>query len=953
MKNVLMLIRAWLFLCPFSFLFSQTDGFNYQAVLRHNDFSPWSNQTITVFADILDGGPSGPILYAEQHVNVLTDPNGLFNLVLGEGMTTSGSFNSINWSGPQKFLQVRVAIGGGSPVLLGTPKPFESVPLAKYANSASPVGAATGDLTGNYPSPAVSRIQGLPVDPSTPASGQVLKWNGASWSPQNDLQGGGGGGSQTLSLTGNLLSISGGNSVTIDGSTTNEIQALSISGQTISLSNGGGSVMLPPEVDGSVTNEIQALSLSGANLSLSNGGGTVTLPTGTTYTAGSGIGIAGNVISATDASATNEIQALSIAGQTLSLSNGGGSIMLPSEVDASITNEIQALSLSGANLSLSNGGGTVTLPTGTTYTAGSGIGIAGNVISATDASVTNEIQALSIAGQTLSLSNGGGSVSIPTGTNYWTLNGSTISNNNGGSVGIGMNMPASPLHVHANFDAQFRLTGTSGSSATDGLSMRQNGADFEMINHESGKLTFVNGLTDGFSRITIGENRNIGINVLNPNPDVNLHLSDGGCCPNTTLHMTNRLGGETQFDGAVFQLTDGGAFGIFNQEPDGPINFSTNGNLNMMTLKGDNVGIGITNPIVALQVHESSSAAIAHFTNNATGSDFIDGLILATNGPDFEIANQEFTGNLILSSGNGPSFLSVGNNRRLGINTNSPEATCHVHTNGADFSNVLLTHSVSGSTAADGLYIGHSGSTNGALFTNQENGPMSFRTGGAFEDHITIATNGNIGIGMTDPTEKLHIDNGRLVFSTPVTSGVVPQGISLTNNYNFELGGNWTSSADNLDNLGSPSKRWGTVYAFNGMINTSDAREKQSIAPINYGLAQVMAMKPVSFEWKSMPETGRKLGFLAQDLQGLLPEVVVDKTWSRPDETGRRVAQTADRLGVAYSDLIPVLTKAIQEQQDLINQQQDFMNQQADLIKKMQNQLSVLAADVQTLKTKR
>ncbi|MGK4566287.1 beta strand repeat-containing protein [Flavobacterium sp. 3HN19-14] len=51
---------------------------------------------------------------------------------------------------------------------------------------------------------------------------------------------------------------------------------------------------------------------------------------GIAYTAGSGINITGNAISATDNSATNEIQALSISGNSLSLSNGGGSVTLPS-----------------------------------------------------------------------------------------------------------------------------------------------------------------------------------------------------------------------------------------------------------------------------------------------------------------------------------------------------------------------------------------------------------------------------------------------------------------------------------------------------------------------------------------------------------------------------------------------------------------------------------------------
>lgn len=191
--------------------------------------------------------------------------------------------------------------------------------------------------------------------------------------------------------------------------------------------------------DGDPGNELQTLSLSGTQLSLSNGGGSVTLPTGTTYTAGTGISISGNIITNTgdaDSSPTNELQTLGLAGTLLSLSNGGGSVTLPTgttytagpgigisgnvisntgDNDDSPTNEIQQMSISGNQLSLNNGGNTVTLPTGTTYSAGSGIDITGNTINADDASPTNEIQTLSISGTVLSLSNGGGSVNLPSG----------------------------------------------------------------------------------------------------------------------------------------------------------------------------------------------------------------------------------------------------------------------------------------------------------------------------------------------------------------------------------------------------------------------------------------------------------------------------------------------------------------------------------------------------------
>ncbi len=143
-------------------------------------------------------------------------------------------------------------------------------------------------------------------------------------------------------------------------------------------------------MDGSVTNEIQALSIAGNTVSLSNGGGSVNLPT---YAAGTGISVAGNTITNTapdqtvaiagggatsvtgtypnftvttptpaDNSPTNEIQALSIAGNTVSLSNGGGSVALPAEVDGSVTNEIQTLSIAGNTVSLSNGGEALPYP---------------------------------------------------------------------------------------------------------------------------------------------------------------------------------------------------------------------------------------------------------------------------------------------------------------------------------------------------------------------------------------------------------------------------------------------------------------------------------------------------------------------------------------------------------------------------------------------------------------
>ncbi len=49
-----------------------------------------------------------------------------------------------------------------------------------------PNGSAGGDLGGTYPFPSVQKLQGKPISPDPPAVGQVLKWNGSAWEPANE-----------------------------------------------------------------------------------------------------------------------------------------------------------------------------------------------------------------------------------------------------------------------------------------------------------------------------------------------------------------------------------------------------------------------------------------------------------------------------------------------------------------------------------------------------------------------------------------------------------------------------------------------------------------------------------------------------------------------------------------------------------------------------------------------
>jgi len=221
--------------------------------------------------------------------------------------------------------------------------------------------------------------------------------------------------------------------------------------------------------------------------------------------------------------------------------------------------------------------------------------------------------------------------------------------------------------------------------------------------------------------------------------------------------------------------------------------------------------------------------------------------------------------------------------------------------------------------------------------TNAPNTPLE--VSGTGNQAIRIATTDNTDAmldlvisGSTYNDYQIRNDNGLLRLSSS-TSDLFTTAFRV----NMDEPGNWYPNGNGTQSLGLSTNRWAAVYAANGTIQTSDRRLKDNIRPLGYGLQEVLKMQPVSYTWKSNGE--KKVGLIAQDVKKLVPEVV----------NGEESASTY--LGMNYAELVPVLIKALQEQQELIKAQQSSNAQLQQQVNGQAAQLERISRSLEKLES--
>lgn len=214
-------------------------------------------------------------------------------------------------------------------------------------------------------------------------------------------------------------------------------------------------------------------------------------------------------------------------------------------------------------------------------------------------------------------------------------------------------------------------------------------------------------------------------------------------------------------------------------------------------------------------------------------------------------------------------------------------------------------------------------------------------SGSGYNTNLTVlGVNGNVGIGTANPLQKLWVENGdiwvsgnrKIGFTTDFSPDGTPN-VAFGATGNDAYIANWSSSSYNTNlyvqgssgNVGigttSPTARLhvnGSVILSQGYSTSSDRRLKRDIRPLGDALALVQKLEGVRYNWRApqdravgrdlvLPVSQPQIGFIAQDLEKVLPEAVV-----APSGEG-------SVYSVKEAALIPVLVKAIKQQQRQID----------------------------------
>jgi len=280
--------------------------------------------------------------------------------------------------------------------------------------------------------------------------------------------------------------------------------------------------------------------------------------------------------------------------------------------------------------------------------------------------------------------------------------------------------------------------------------------------------------------------------------------------------------------------------------------------------------------------------------------------IIASTSPAAIVQTADGTGILSLQTGN-TTAVTIDASQNVGIGTTSPGNLLHAYRNNtSQAAQVQIEQAGSGSPTLGFLKTGVY-----AWLIGQYGADNSFRIAASGADlntspRLTIDTSGNVLTGTTTASNSSGVGGKYLASATAPSYSLVGSSSS-------------TDASYLLYSTGAAAYRFyvqydGKIYATNTTITgISDIRLKENIRDLDEGLDTVLSLKPRKFDWKEGKGKDIKndRGFIAQEFEEVLPDLIDE--WKDTPPEGEKPYKSV------RADLIPVLVKAIQEQQTIIN----------------------------------
>jgi len=139
----------------------------------------------------------------------------------------------------------------------------------------------------------------------------------------------------------------------------------------------------------------------------------------------------------------------------------------------------------------------------------------------------------------------------------------------------------------------------------------------------------------------------------------------------------------------------------------------------------------------------------------------------------------------------------------------------------------------------------------------------------SFTQAMTLDPSGNLGIGVTSPGARLDVYSPSTTAGTPIAYFGKALNSTATSNVlvSFLINSGGTGSGNIVANGANAA----------AFASSSDSRLKENIVDLPPQLDNIMSLRPVEFDYIESEGGGHQIGFVAQEVQAVYPDLVGER----------------------------------------------------------------------------